>query len=210
MKIILLGQINCGKGTLGENLHQKYGFEAISIGQLLRNEAAKNTAQAKVIDGYLKQGMLVPEEITIKVLKNYLNTCKSNNLIFDGYPRNLVQAKTLENLTKIDAVIVLEVDDAVVMHRALGRRMCKQCGSITHIDFVGNNGNCPKCAGELYIRSDATKEATENKMKSYHIDTVPLIDYFKNRTKVFYVNANNSAEQTFNQVEDVLGLKNRR
>lgn len=206
MKIILLGQINCGKGTLSENLKEKYGFEAISIGQLLRDETTKNTKEAKIINDYQQKGMLVPEEITVKVLKNFLSTCKNDNLIFDGYPRNLVQAKTLESLTKIDAVIVLDVDDSIVMHRALGRRMCKDCGSITHTDVVGTNGVCPKCGGDLYIRNDATKEATENKMKSYHKDTVPLIQYYADRVKLYHVDANKNAEHTLTQVEAVLGL----
>ena len=196
MKIVLLGQINCGKGTLSENLK----------GQLLRDETTKNTKEAKIINDYQQKGMLVPEEITVMVLKKFLSTCKNDNLIFDGYPRNLVQAKTLESLTKIDAVIVLDVEDGIVMHRALGRRMCKDCGSITHTDVVGTNGVCPKCGGDLYIRNDATKEATENKMKSYHKDTVPLIQYYADRVKLYHVDANKNAEHTLTQVEAVLGL----
>ena len=145
MKILLLGQITCGKGTLSENLNAKYGYIGVSIGQILRDETSKDTEEAKIILDYQQRGALVPNDITLKVLKNYLKTVGDKNLIFDGYPRNLDQAKALEEITDLDAVFVLEVKDEIVMYRAMGRRSCKECGSITHIDLLNGKNSCLKC-----------------------------------------------------------------
>lgn len=205
MKILLLGQITCGKGTLSENLAEKYGFEGISIGQILRDETKKNTEEAQTILDYQQRGVLVPNDITLKVLKNYLKTVGDKDLIFDGYPRNLDQAKALKKITDLDAVFVLEVSDDVVMYRAMGRRACKDCGSITHIDLLKGKDSCLKCGGELYIRNDATEEATKAKMESYYKDTLPLIDFYKGKYPMYFIDANKNPQNTLAQVEEVLG-----
>ena len=204
MKILLLGQITCGKGTLSENLNAKYGYQGVSIGQILRDETQKDTEEAKIILDYQQRGVLVPNDITLKVLKNYLKNVGEANLIFDGYPRNLDQAKALEEITDLDAVFVLEVDDDIVMYRAMGRRCCKDCGAITHIDLLNGKTNCLKCGGELIIRNDATEEATRAKMQSYYKDTLPLVDFYKGKYPVYYIDANKNPEHTMRQVEDVL------
>jgi len=204
MKILLLGQITCGKGTLSENLAAKYGYQGVSIGQILRDETAKDTEEAKIILDYQQRGVLVPNDITLKVLKNYLATVGDKNLIFDGYPRNLDQAKALEEITDLDAVFVLEVNDDIVMYRAMGRRCCKDCGAITHIGLLNGKTNCLKCGGELYIRNDATEEATKAKMKSYYDDTLPLIDFYKGKYPLYFIDANQNPQHTLKQVEEVL------
>lgn len=204
MKILLLGQITCGKGTLSENLNAKYGYQGVSIGQILRDETQKDTEEAKIILDYQQRGVLVPNDITLKVLKNYLKNVGEANLIFDGYPRNLDQAKALEEIADLDAVFVLEVDDDIVMYRAMGRRCCKDCGAITHIDLLNGKTNCLKCGGELIIRNDATEEATRAKMQSYYKDTLPLVDFYKGKYPVYYIDANKNPEHTMRQVEDVL------
>ena len=204
MKILLLGQITCGKGTLSENLNAKYGYIGVSIGQILRDETSKDTEEAKIILDYQQRGALVPNDITLKVLKNYLKTVGDKNLIFDGYPRNLDQAKALEEITDLDAVFVLEVKDEIVMYRAMGRRSCKECGSITHIDLLNGKNSCLKCGGELIIRNDATEEATKAKMESYYKDTLPLIDFYKGKYPMFFIDANSNPQHTLSQVEKAL------
>ncbi|MBQ8431120.1 MAG: nucleoside monophosphate kinase [Clostridia bacterium] len=204
MKILLLGQITCGKGTLSENLAEKYGYQGISIGQLLRDETAKDTEEAKIILDYQQRGVLVPNDITLKVLKNFLKSVGDKNLIFDGYPRNLDQAKDLEAITDLDAVFVLEVKDEIVMYRAMGRRCCKDCGAITHIDLLNGGDKCLKCGGELYIRNDATEEATKAKMESYYKDTLPLIDFYKGKYPMYFIDANQNPQHTLSQVEEIL------
>lgn len=204
MKILLLGQITCGKGTLSENLAEKYGFQGVSIGQILRDETSKDTDEAKTILEYQQKGILVPNDITLKVLKNYLKNVGDKTLIFDGYPRNLEQAKELEKITDLDVVFVLDVRDDIVMYRAMGRRCCKDCGSITHIGLLNGKENCPKCGGELYIRNDATEEATKAKMESYYKDTVPLIEYYKDKCPMYHIDANRNPQYTLQQVEAVL------
>lgn len=204
MKILLLGQITCGKGTLSENLNAKYGYQGISIGQILRDETAKGTEEAKIILDYQQRGELVPNDITLKVLKNYLKTVGDKNLIFDGYPRNLDQAKSLEEITDLDAVFVLEVKDEIVMYRAMGRRCCKDCGAITHIDLLEGKTNCLKCGGKLIIRNDATEEATKSKMQSYYKDTLPLINFYKGKYPMYFIDANKDPLNTLRQVEQAL------
>lgn len=204
MKILLLGQITCGKGTLSENLNAKYGYIGVSIGQILRDETSKDTEEAKIILDYQQRGALVPNDITLKVLKNYLKNVGDKNLIFDGYPRNLDQAKALEEITDLDAVFVLEVKDEIVMYRAMGRRCCKDCGAITHIDLLDGKNCCLKCGGELIIRNDATEEATRAKMESYYKDTLPLIDFYKGKYPMFFIDANSNPQHTLSQVEKAL------
>jgi len=208
MNIILLGQITSGKGTLAEGLREEFGFELVSIGALLREETKKDTPEAKTIAEYQEKGNLVPEEIVIAVLKKHMANAASKNLLFDGYPRNLQQAKTLDSITDIDAVLVLDVENSIVRHRFMGRRGCKKCGHITHVDFIGDKQVCPVCGGELEIRNDMTEEAMINKMKSFETETKPLIDYYSNWGIIHHLDAGHSPEHTLEQAVEVLkGLK---
>lgn len=204
MNIILLGQITSGKGTLAEALHEKYGFELVSIGALLREETKKNTGEAKIIDEYQRDGRLVPEEIVLKVLKKHIEQANGKNLLFDGYPRNLKQAQTLDKISSVDAVLVLDVDDSIVEERFMGRRGCSDCGHITHIRIVKESMLCPKCGGTLEIRNDMTKEAMINKMKSFETETKPIIGFYEAKGKTYHIDAGKNPETTLKQAEQIL------
>ena len=204
MNIILLGQITSGKGTLAQCLEEKYNFGLVSIGALLREEAKKDTPEAKVISDYQLQGKLVPEEITIKILKSHMDRNAGKNLIFDGYPRNLKQAETLDRIAKIDACLVLDVDDSIVRDRFMGRRGCVTCGHITHLKMLNGKTTCPKCGGNLEIRNDMTEEAMLGKMKSFETETKQLIAYYENKNLAYHINAGHNPEKTLEQAENVL------
>lgn len=207
MKLILLGQIASGKGTLSQALQDKYGFKAVSIGLLLREEARKNTEEARLIDECLKKGNLVSDDLALRVLKKYLESAGDGNIIFDGYPRNIAQAESLKSIARIDRVLFLNIEDRVVRERFLGRRECEDCGYVSNINYAEYNGFCPKCNGHLAKRNDLNEEAMANKMKSFEKDTKPLVDYYKKEGLLVEINAEQDQQSILKQAEEILQLK---
>ena len=158
----------------------------------------------KVNDGYARNCIL-PKKLGVEATKKTLAELKGQQLSDAKKAKEILeQAKELEKIADLDAVFVLEVNDDIVMYRAMGRRCCKNCGAITHIGLLNGKTNCLKCGGELYIRSDATEEATKAKMESFYKDTKPLIDFYKGKYPLYFVDANKNPEYTLQQVEKVL------
>ena len=204
MKIVLLGQIASGKGTLSQKLQEEFGFEAISIGHLLREECKKNTPEAKAINECLEKGQLVSNELAIAVLKRRLQELGDKNIIFDGYPRNIVQAQTLATVAKIDCVLVLNVPDDVVKERFMGRRECTNCGFVSNIKFESFNLPCPRCGGAFGKRNDLNEEAMQNKMRSFEKDTKPLVEFYKQFGIAYEIDASQNADVTYKQAKNII------
>jgi len=198
MNIVLLGSPGIGKGTYAEILSEKYNIPHISTGQLFREEIDKKTELGKIVDDYVNRGELVPDEITIKLVKERLKKrdCK-NGFLLDGFPRTIHQAKALEKITKIDKVLNFVASEEVIVDRLSGRRTCRKCGAIYHIKNVPPKveGVCDKCGGELYQREDETLEAVRIRMKEYNKKTKPLVDYYKKRGLLVNVDANPPIEE---------------
>ena len=182
MKAIIFGAPGAGKGTYGSRLQAKLGVGVIATGDIFRELMKENSELGKKVKGYVEKGLLVPDEVVVEVLKQRLNKIpKGKGFILDGYPRTLQQAKTLETITKVDAILQLDVPDWIIIERLSSRRICRKCGTVYNIRFLKPKveGVCDKCGGPLYQRSDDNPEVIKKRLQVYQDQTRPLLEYFK-------------------------------
>ena len=186
MRAILLGPPGAGKGTQAETIVNEFSIPHISTGDIFRKNIKEGTSLGKKAMEYMDQGKLVPDELTVQLVKNRLleDDCKKGFLL-DGFPRTLNQADALEDALKsmgqsLDYVINIRVRKELLVERAVGRRICKDCGQTYHMSFnkPSKEGVCDNCGGELLQRKDDTKETVENRINVYQEQTEPLIDYY--------------------------------
>lgn len=178
MNIVLIGIQGCGKGTLVAGLEQHINFSLISMGQLFRDEIATGSALGQEIKSVMDRGELVGMNIVMSTIQKKLETDNSPIKIFDGFPRNLEQANALDDITKVDLVIHLNLSKDVAIQRLLNRLTCSKCGYITRKDAVTSNV-CPECSGELVSRSDDTLESIEKRFAIFEKETYPLLEKYK-------------------------------
>jgi adenylate kinase len=148
----------------------------------------ENTSFGVKVRGYVEKGLLVPDDIAIKVLKQRLAKIPSGRgFILDGYPRTLEQAKALEDMAKIDGIIQLIVPDWIIIERLSTRRICRNCGEVYNIRYLKPKKNmiCDKCGGSLYQRTDDTPEVIKRRIEVYERQTQPLIQYYRGRGAPF-------------------------
>jgi adenylate kinase len=184
MKIILLGSPGVGKGTYASFIKEKYKLVHISTGDLFREAIKQETALGKKAKTYIDQGNLVPDELTVQILKERIEKpdCKEGFML-DGFPRTIPQAEALDKITKIDLAINFFASEKVILHRLGGRRICRKCGAIFHLASKKpkKEGVCDVCGGELYQRSDEMPEIVKERLKTYFEKTKPLEDYYKKK-----------------------------
>jgi adenylate kinase len=187
LRLIFFGPPGSGKGTYASILAPKLGIAKISTGDIFREAIEAKTELGKKVEEYIKRGELVPDEITIDVLKEKINSPDAKNgFILDGYPRTIHQAEVLDKITTIDAIVNLVVPEWVIIERLSTRRICKKCGAIYNIRYLKPKleGICDKCGCELYQREDDKPEVIKERLKVYERQTQPLLDYYKNRTVI--------------------------
>ena len=186
MKIVMLGAPGAGKGTQAKMIAAEYGLPHISTGDIFRANIKEGTELGKEAKTYMDAGQLVPDELTVKILLDRVakDDCK-NGYVLDGFPRTIPQAKVLdEALTKlgekIDFAIDVDVPDENIVRRMGGRRACVTCGATYHIEHVPPKaeGICDTCGSELILRDDDKPETVSNRLKVYHDQTQPLIDFY--------------------------------
>ena len=215
MNVIFLGPISCGKGTQSRIVADEYKMVAISIGELLRERRNIQDEIGLKIASLQKQGKLVDDDITLQVLDEKVKECQKNQgILFDGYPRTLDQATTLDKLLekydrKIDKVINFEIDDKAIIDRIGGRLVC-ECGETYHrIHKKPVKENiCDKCGSNLYQRDDDTDEGIMKRLEVYHTHVVPLIDFYGNRNLLANVDALQEIEKVAKDIGNILGGKN--
>jgi len=198
MKAIIFGAPGSGKGTYAVRLQARLGVDVIAMGDIFREIMKEDTELGKKVKGYVEKGLLVPDDIVIEVLKHRLvKIPKGRGFILDGYPRTLEQAETLEEIAKIDVIILLMVPDWIIIERLSTRRICKNCGAVYNIRFLKPKvaNVCDKCGGPLYQRSDDTPEVIKKRIQVYEAQTRPILHLFKER-KVPFVVANCDALDT--------------
>ena len=211
MKISLLGAPGCGKGTQAKKICEYYDIAHISTGDLFRRAISENTPLGKEIKKYMST--LVPDEITIKLVTDRIGQpdCK-NGFVLDGFPRTTTQAELFLKNNKLDHVIYLDVDNAVVVERIKSRRTCQDCGEIynlnTHTELT-----CDKCGGDLIVREEDSK--IEDRMTTYYKETYPLVDYFDKKGLLRTIkgetsntNPQKQIEMTFDKIRKYLGEVN--
>ncbi len=208
--VILIAAPAAGKGTLAKMLVEKYNYEHISTGDLLRAETKKGTDLGNQISDMLKTGKLVPDEIVFGLLEKELKG--DNSYILDGFPRNKEQALKYEELLKrlnkdLGIVIVLNTDYETLKKRIVGRMLCSNCGRIyntlTGVNKPKVENICDVCGSNLYKRSDDNEESFKIRYETYLEQTEPLIEYYKNKNILYYINSDNK-EKMLEEVEVLL------
>ncbi len=184
MRIVILGPPGSGKGTYASRLTKILGVPHISTGDMVREEIKAQTELGKKIKEYSDRGELVPDEIIISLLAERLEKPDAQEgFILDGFPRTLRQAEALEEISKIDLVINLNVPDEIIIQRLSNRLICKQCGAIYNRLTLKPkvDGICDICGGELYQREDDKPEVIQERLKVYRKSTEPLIEYYRKK-----------------------------
>ncbi len=187
MYILLMGPPGAGKGTQAANLVQKYGIPHISTGDMFRAAVKEGTELGKKAKACMDAGQLVPDEITIGIVKERLAKpdC-AKGFILDGFPRTVEQADALDGILKalsirLTRAVDISVPSDVLVERAVGRRICKKCGATYHIRFNPSKaeGVCDACGGETYQRADDSEATMKNRLSVYEAQTKPLISYYR-------------------------------
>ena len=187
MRIVLLGAPGCGKGTQGHRLAKHYGIPEISTGDLLREAVAAGTPLGKAAKIVMDAGQLVSDEIVLGVIRERLSRGDTRKgFILDGFPRNLAQAEQLDELLgqlgqPIDLALLIEVDVDTIMQRLFGRRTCVSCGASYNIFYAlpKMDGRCDECGGRLRRRSDDNEETIGNRLRTYELQTLPVVEYYR-------------------------------
>ena len=202
MKIILLGAPGSGKGTLAKKITRDFGFPQISTGDLFRAIVKEDSALAREVKSIMESGALVPDELTIEIVKNRISQkdCE-NGFILDGFPRTVNQAKALEKITDIDSAILVDLDFETIIDRLSSRLTCPACGEIYNYHNYDSE-ICQKCSATLIQRDDDKPETIKNRLEVYEKNTSPLINFYSDR--LFKVSSANSAEETYRSVKTFL------
>jgi len=212
VKIILMGPPGAGKGTQAEKLVDLYQIPHISTGDMFRKAQKDGTELGLKAKSYMDQGQLVPDEVTVGIVKERLAEadCKEGFLL-DGFPRTVQQADALDTILAeldmaLDCVVNIEVDKAFLVDRLTGRRVCRACGATYHIANKAPKveGVCDKCGGELYQRGDDTIETVSNRLDVYAAQTAPLIDYYKSKGIMSSIDGSKSMEEVLADIRTAL------
>ena len=213
MKIVMLGAPGAGKGTLANMIAEKYNIPHISTGDIFRANIKNGTELGKEAKGYMDKGQLVPDELTVKLLLDRVAQadCK-NGYVLDGFPRTIPQAEVLDgeltkNGEKLDYAIDVDVPDENIIHRMGGRRACLKCGATYHVEYVPpkKEGICDVCGSELVLRDDDKPETVKNRLKVYHDQTQPLIEYYTKQNVLHSVDGTQDVNQVFSDITGMLG-----
>lgn len=209
-----MGPAGSGKGTQSEKIVEKYDVVHLSTGDMFRAAISAQTEAGLEAKGFIDEGKLVPDSTTIALVEERLLQAdvKEKGFLLDGFPRTIAQAEALEQLLAkiempLNLVIDLQVDEALLIERISGRRMCEVCGTIYHIK---NNppkveGICDLDGGKLYQRSDDNEEGLKVRLEEYHKSTAPIIGYYEGKAEILNVEASKTVDEVFNAVDERLG-----
>jgi len=199
MKLIIFGPPGSGKGTYSSRLKEIFKLEKISTGDIFREEVKKGTELGKMVEGYLKKGELVPDRIVVKVVRERIKNCE--DFILDGFPRTVKQAKALDRITKIDAIIKINAHEEILIEKISGRRICSnpKCDgnynisdihkTIDGIEYIlppllpKEDMKCDKCGSPLIQRDDDKPEIIKERLKIYEEQSRPVLKYYERKRK---------------------------
>ncbi len=209
--VILLGAPGSGKGTLAQHMKTRWGVSHISTGDMFREAVKNNTAMGAQASVYMKNGQLVPDDVTIGVVEErFSKDDVKKGFILDGFPRTIPQAQALDAIIKdkdlkITAVILLDVDKSLIIRRITGRRSCPCCGNVYHIETVKpkKDGICDGCGTALIQRKDDTEEVVKERLEAYEKQTAPLVDFYRAKKILVSIDASRSPDYMVKQLEDL-------
>lgn len=213
MRLVLLGPPGAGKGTQASNIVKKYNIPHISTGDIFRANIKEGTQLGIQAKEYMDKGLLVPDELVVSIVKDRLtkDDCK-NGFLLDGFPRTVNQAEALDSaLTamgiKLDKVVNIEADSKILIERAIGRRICKECGATYHVKFnqpkvegVCDNDNAP-----LFQRDDDVEETVATRISVYQNQTRPLIEYYTQMGLILNIDGIRPIDEIFQEIVEALG-----
>ncbi|XVN42719.1 MAG: adenylate kinase [Candidatus Rickettsia vulgarisii] len=194
-----MGPPGSGKGTQGKLLAEKLNLPHVSIGNIFRDMVGSGSEEGNLVQGYMSEGKLVPSDLVNKVVKKFLSQGEyKTGCVLDGYPRNLEQAKFLDdflNKEVIVKVLFFDIDDQTIIQRILGRFTCANCGQIYNQFFVKPkiDNICGVCGSDQFVhRKDDDKQTVKKRVEEYKAETYPLLDYYKNNNQLYTIDANQS------------------
>ncbi|MGW4377042.1 adenylate kinase [Streptomyces albidoflavus] len=214
MRIVLVGPPGAGKGTQAAFLAKNLSIPHISTGDLFRANISQGTELGKQAKSYMDAGNLVPDEVTIGMAEDRMGQADAENgFLLDGFPRNVSQAKALDESLKaqgvaLDAVLDLEVPEDEVVKRIAGRRICRNDSShVFHVEYSKpkTEGVCDVCGGELYQRADDKEETVRKRLEVYHNETEPIIDHYKAQGLVVTISALGKVDEVTARAMAALG-----
>lgn len=200
MNLILMGAPGAGKGTQSERISAKWRIPAVSTGDMLRAAIREGSDLGKAAKGYMDAGQLVPDDVVIGIIKDYLASDKcENGFILDGFPRSIPQAEALDKMgVRIDRVLNIEVDDETIIDRMSGRRVCSGCGASYHVKHnpPQKENVCDKCGKPLFIRDDDAADTVRKRLDTYHKQTEPLKAFYDRKGLLSTVRGQERVEET--------------
>jgi adenylate kinase len=215
MRLILLGPPGAGKGTQCKRIIEKYGMTHLSSGDILRAERAAGTELGAKAQSYMDSGGLVPDDVIIGMMIGAM-TKASEGYVLDGFPRTVVQGEELDKALaeageKIDGIVNLVLDDAIIIGRLSGRRSCPKCGAVYHIENLKPEveGICDKEGEALVQREDDKPEVIKNRLKNYHEQTAAVVGYYQSAgNSIINIDASKSVDEVTSLVLSELGSLN--
>jgi adenylate kinase len=210
MRLVIFGPQGAGKGTQGARIAEKYDIEAIATGDMFRWAISHGTEVGLKAKEYVDAGRLVPDELTIEIVRARLEAGGFGGFLLDGFPRNLAQADALDGLleernTRLDAALVLHVPEEISLRRILGRRVCSNCGRNYHVNSPPREDwTCDRCGGRVERRSDDDEGNIRDRLKLYHDQTEPLKAYYDVRGILREVDGQGTMDEVFDRLVAVL------
>jgi adenylate kinase len=213
MDLILLGPPGAGKGTQAKLMVEKWGIPQISTGDILRAAVREGTSLGREAKGFMDKGELVPDRVVIGIIEERVKQADcAGGFILDGFPRTIAQAEALEGILaangrRIDHVLSITVDDEELVGRLAGRRTCRSCSEPYHLLFNPPRaaGTCDRCGGEVYQRVDDSEATVRQRLRVYHAQTSPLVDFYRKKGLLREVPGTGGIEEIFGRIQRAAG-----
>nr|WP_275299611.1 adenylate kinase [Clostridium sp. YIM B02506] len=213
VKVVLFGPPGAGKGTQAKSICNRYSIPHISTGDIFRKNISENTPLGIEAKKYIDNGQLVPDEVTINMVKDRLQAedCRMGYLL-DGFPRTVHQANALEEFLddrkeSLDTALLIQVPSEFILERMTGRRVCPSCGASYHVKFNPTKieSKCDVCGSDIIQRKDDSEETVKERLAVYERQTQPLIEYYKEKDLLSVVDGTKAINEVFESICKILG-----